>query len=79
MGVFNQQIKKLALCSLKLYQCTVSIILPSACRFYPSCSNYSIDAINHYGLIKGSFLTLKRLLRCHPWCKGGYDPIPKKG
>lgn len=49
------------------------------CRYIPTCSNYSIDAIKEYGCIKGSFLTLKRIIRCNPLAKGGYDPVIKKG
>lgn len=48
------------------------------CRFYPTCSNYAIDALNEYGFFKGSFLSLKRILRCNPFNEGGYDPIIKK-
>lgn len=49
------------------------------CRFYPTCSNYAIDALNEYGFFKGSFLSLKRIIRCNPFNKGGYDPVIKKG
>ena len=48
-----------------------------ACKYYPSCSNYTIDAINRYGALKGSFLGIKRILRCNPFSKGGYDPLEK--
>lgn len=47
------------------------------CRFYPSCSSYAIEAIQQFGCFRGGYLTLKRILRCHPWGKGGYDPIPE--
>ena len=49
------------------------------CRFYPTCSNYAIDALNEYGFFKGCFLSLKRIIRCNPFNKGGYDPVIKKG
>ena len=49
-----------------------------ACRFKPSCSNYAIEAISIYGAFKGSILTIRRIFRCNPWSKGGYDPVPKK-
>lgn len=46
------------------------------CRFYPTCSMYAIEALEKYGAVKGSFLAIKRILRCNPFCKGGYDPVP---
>ena len=49
------------------------------CRFIPTCSNYAIEAITLHGSVKGSFLAVKRILRCNPFCKPGYDPVPKKG
>lgn len=45
------------------------------CRFYPSCSTYALSAIDEYGVLKGIYLSCRRLLRCHPWCEGGYDPV----
>jgi hypothetical protein len=48
------------------------------CRFYPTCSCYAMEAVEHHGVIFGAFLTLKRLLRCHPWCPGGVDPVPRR-
>ncbi len=59
---------------IKLYQCLISPML-SCCRFHPSCSHYAIEAITHYGIWKGFYLTGYRLLRCHPWAEGGYDPV----
>ena len=61
---------------IKIYQRFISPFFPSSCKFSPSCSKYGIDAINKYGALKGAFLTLKRIIRCNPWNKGGYDPIP---
>ena len=61
---------------IKFYQNWISPLKPPTCRFIPTCSNYAIIAIKKYGTIKGSFLTLKRLLRCQPFSKGGYDPVP---
>lgn len=61
---------------LIFYQKHISPLKPASCRFYPTCSNYAIKAIQQYGLVKGGFLTLKRLLRCHPFHSGGYDPVP---
>ncbi|MBN1781787.1 membrane protein insertion efficiency factor YidD [bacterium] len=61
---------------LKFYQRTISPFLPRACRFYPTCSDYAIQAIDKYGVMRGSFLSLRRLFRCHPFHPGGYDPVP---
>lgn len=60
---------------IRVYQMLLSPVFPSCCRFYPSCSEYAIIAIRHHGPIKGIFLGMKRLLRCHPWHPGGYDPV----
>jgi len=60
---------------IKAYKYCISPILPSSCRFYPSCSEYALDAFKKYGFIKGFYLTLKRIGRCHPLCDGGYDPV----
>ena len=68
--------KWLALELIKLYQSTISQVTPASCRFSPTCSNYASEAIQRYGLIKGSWLTTKRLARCNPWTPGGYDPVP---
>ncbi|HXK66222.1 MAG TPA: membrane protein insertion efficiency factor YidD [Spirochaetota bacterium] len=61
---------------IKLYKLVISPVLPNACRFYPTCSQYAIEALTRYGLFKGGFLSIKRILRCHPFCDGGYDPVP---
>ncbi|MCP4341236.1 MAG: membrane protein insertion efficiency factor YidD [Desulfobulbaceae bacterium] len=57
------------------YQCCISPLLPPTCRFFPSCSTYTIQAIEKYGVVRGSFLGLCRILRCHPFSRGGYDPV----
>ena len=62
---------------IKGYQYIVSPMLGANCRFTPSCSQYAIDALSEHGLIAGLWLSIKRILRCHPWCSGGYDPVPK--
>ncbi|MGB9792720.1 MAG: membrane protein insertion efficiency factor YidD [Thermacetogeniaceae bacterium] len=61
---------------IKVYQRCWSSWRQPSCRFYPSCSEYAAEALMRYGLIRGSFFILKRLLRCHPWNPGGYDPLP---
>lgn len=63
---------------IRLYHRYFSPCLGQHCRFHPSCSEYMSDAISIHGLIKGGYLGLKRILRCHPWCPGGYDPVPEK-
>ena len=59
-----------------IYKKLISPLLPPACIYYPSCSTYAIEALEKYGPLKGSFLSVKRILRCHPFCSGGYDPVP---
>ena len=60
---------------IKFYQMFISPILPQTCRFYPTCSAYFIQALEKYGFFKGSFLGIKRVLKCHPFHPGGYDPL----
>ena len=61
------------------YRRWVSPLLPRACRFYPSCSEYTHDAIAQHGPLHGTALAARRLARCHPWCEGGLDPVPPTG
>jgi len=68
--------KKVALILLKGYKILISPILGNHCRFYPSCSTYTYEAIKKHGLFKGVYLGGKRLLRCHPYHSGGIDPVP---
>jgi putative membrane protein insertion efficiency factor len=62
--------------AIRAYQRTISRLLPPACRFTPSCSEYAAQAIERYGGARGTALAAKRLMRCHPWHRGGYDPVP---
>jgi len=64
---------------VKAYRLLLSPWLGSACRFEPSCSAYSLQALQQHGAARGSYLTLRRLARCHPWCDGGLDPVPPAG
>jgi putative membrane protein insertion efficiency factor len=61
---------------IRLYRYFLSPWLGSACRFEPSCSRYALDALERHGAIEGSYLAARRVLRCHPWCEGGIDPVP---
>jgi len=61
---------------ITLYQKFISPLTPPTCRFYPTCSNYSKQALMKYGIFKGSYLSVKRVLRCNPFNPGGYDPLP---
>ncbi len=61
---------------IRIYQYTISPFFPNSCRFTPTCSQYGIEAFQKYGVFKGFWLTLKRVLRCHPWGGSGYDPVP---
>ena len=63
---------------IKFYKYFISPLLGSNCRFYPSCSSYSLEALQRHGAIIGSYLTVKRLLKCHPFHQGGIDPVPEK-
>jgi putative membrane protein insertion efficiency factor len=69
-------VKKVALQLIKLYQSTISRVIPSSCRFTPTCSQYTYEAIGKYGFFKGGWLGARRIARCHPFNPGGYDPVP---
>ena len=69
-------IKKIPIAAVKFYQLAIRPLLPNACRYTPSCSEYTIEAVNKYGALKGSWLGMKRIARCHPWGGHGYDPVP---
>ena len=63
---------------IRVYQLIISPLLGSNCRFIPTCSEYAMESLKEYGLIKGIFLSIKRIGKCHPWGSHGYDPIPTK-
>lgn len=67
---------RFAISLLRGYKRYVSPLLPMSCRFVPTCSAYTVEAIEKYGVLRGVLLGVMRLLRCHPLCKGGYDPVP---
>lgn len=71
-------IKKLFILLIKAYQKILSPLFPGVCRYRPTCSQYFIEALQIHGVLKGSYLGLRRILRCHPWGGSGYDPVPLK-
>ncbi|MDN5276234.1 MAG: uncharacterized protein PWR01_199 [Clostridiales bacterium] len=60
---------------IRCYQRTISPLLPNSCRFYPTCSEYAVQAVEKYGVLKGLYMGIKRVLKCHPFHPGGYDPV----
>ncbi len=70
--------KGVILLFILFYKKVISPIKPRTCRYYPTCSQYAYQAIEKFGLIKGLYYGMKRIIRCHPFSKGGYDPIPEK-
>jgi hypothetical protein len=69
-------VKTIALLLIRFYQKLISPMLPASCRFIPSCSEYTYQAIERYGIVRGGWLGLRRISRCHPWNPGGFDPVP---
>ena len=69
-------LKKLFLLLIRFYQIGISPLIGPSCRFQPTCSQYAMIAIQRYGVVKGTYLAVRRLLKCHPFHKGGYDPVP---
>lgn len=78
MEKINYALKKILIYLIVAYRYLISPFLGDCCRFYPSCSNYAETAIMRFGLIKGIFMATRRILCCHPWHSGGYDPVPEK-
>jgi uncharacterized protein len=68
--------RQLLILGVRAYQVGIGPLLPASCRYYPSCSTYAIEAIERYGALRGSWLSVRRILRCHPFRPGGYDPVP---
>jgi hypothetical protein len=69
-------VTRLLIAPIRLWQVTFSRVLPPSCRFSPSCSAYGIEALQRHGPVRGLWLTLRRIGRCHPWGPSGYDPVP---
>ena len=78
MRTLNMLLKKLFTLPIRLYQWFLSPLLGKNCRFTPTCSHYMVDAIEEWGILKGGWMGLKRIGRCHPWGGSGYDPVPKR-
>jgi hypothetical protein len=74
--VGEMAMKMILIFFIRAYQKLISPLLPPSCRFFPSCSEYACQAIVKYGALKGMWLGTKRILRCHPWHAGGFDPVP---
>lgn len=68
--------KKLFLFLIRFYQTAISAYTPASCRYYPTCSSYAYTAISRFGALKGGLMAIMRILRCHPFHEGGYDPVP---
>ncbi|MDR2135383.1 MAG: membrane protein insertion efficiency factor YidD [Treponema sp.] len=68
-------LRKAVLLLIRFYQCAISPYFPSCCRYVPTCSAYAYQAVEKYGVCRGGFMALKRILRCHPFHRGGYDPV----
>ena len=68
--------KKACMAAIRFYQREISPLCPPRCRYIPTCSEYALEAVEKYGAVRGTFLATKRILRCNPFHKGGYDPVP---
>lgn len=71
-------LKHIIISLIRFYQNAISPMFAPSCRFCPTCSSYALEAIEMHGIIKGGYLSVRRILKCHPFHKGGYDPVPKK-
>ncbi|MEH7389026.1 membrane protein insertion efficiency factor YidD [Bacillus sp. JJ1474] len=71
-------LKKILLGLIRFYQIVISPLKPPTCRFYPTCSHYGLEAVKRFGVLKGGWLTIKRIMKCHPFHPGGFDPVPQK-
>ncbi len=78
MGKIREFLLKTLYFIIRIYQYCISPFFGQCCRFYPSCSTYCLNAFYTHGIFRGCYLTLRRILRCHPWCQGGFDPVPEK-
>ena len=79
MEIFIRPVTLIFIGAVKLYQAIISPLMPMSCRHMPTCSEYTIEALKTFGLFKGFYLSIRRILRCRPGGSHGYDPLPKKG
>ena len=75
MSILSKFLRKIFVIPILLYQYLISPLIPISCRFNPTCSQYSKEAIIKYGIFKGLILSIKRIIKCHPWGGSGYDPV----
>ena len=78
LNLRSKILKKIIIALIRFYQLALSPLKQPTCRFSPTCSQYSIEAIERFGVIKGTYLSVRRILKCHPFHEGGYDPVPEK-
>ena len=78
MNLLRTVMRKVIIGLIRIYQLCISPLLGPSCRYYPTCSECAFDAVKIHGIFKGSFLAVHRVLRCHPVCEGGHDPVPEK-
>lgn len=76
MKELTKLVSELLILPVRFYQLCISPMLPRSCRFTPTCSQYAVEALRKHGPLKGSWLAIRRILRCHPWGGSGYDPVP---
>jgi hypothetical protein len=76
MNPVSRQVARLLILPIRFYQRFISPLTPPSCRFTPTCSQYAVEALRKHGPLKGLWLAVRRLLRCHPWGGSGYDPVP---
>lgn len=75
-GAIGRLVRTALVLAVRGYQVAISPLLPPSCRYYPTCSHYAVEALERYGPWRGSWLALRRILRCHPFRPGGFDPVP---
>ncbi len=76
MKALSKIVRSAVILPIRFYQLCISPLTPPSCRFVPTCSQYAVEAIRRHGVVRGGWLAVKRLLRCHPWGGSGYDPVP---